>query len=138
MWAGRPRGPKGYRPAARPTASSTSTRSSRKKLGGGSWFTAEGAYYYDSVAAGSVTDSFYLLAAYASPVVGVGNIQPMVRYQWEKIKEGTGTSPWNLDVGLSYLIKGPALRVIATYSHTYLATDTTANAIQLGAQAIFF
>ncbi len=109
-----------------------------KKLGGGSWFTAEGAYYYDSVTSGSVTDSFYLLAAFASPVVGVGNIQPMVRYQWEKIKDGTGTSPWNLDVGLSYLIKGPALRVVATYSHTYLATDTTANAIQLGAQAIFF
>jgi hypothetical protein len=109
-----------------------------KKLGGGSWFTAEGAYYYDHVAAGSVTDSFYLLAAFASPVVGVGNIQPMVRYQWEKIQDGTGTSPWNLDVGLSYLIKGPAMRVIATYSHTYLATDVTANAIQLGAQAIFF
>ena len=59
-------------------------------------------------------------------------------HQWEKIKDGTGTSPWNLDVGLSYLIKGPALRLLATYSHTYLATDTTANSVQLGAQAIFF
>ncbi len=26
------------------------------------------------------------------------------------------SSPWNLDIGLSYLIKGPALRVIATYT----------------------
>ncbi len=54
------------------------------------------------------------------PTMGVGNIQPMVRYQWEKMKGSTGTNPWNVDVGLSYLIKGPALRVLATYSHTNL------------------
>ena len=78
----------------------------------------------------------------------MGNIQPMVRYQWEKIKDVTGTNPWNLDVGLSYLIKGPALRLLATYSYTNLgptaasiaagASNPTANSIQLGAQAIFF
>jgi hypothetical protein len=82
---------------------------------------------------------FYVLAAFASPTVGVGNIQPMVRYQWEKIKANTGANPWNLDVGLSYLVKGPALRAVATYSHTkFNPTDTSANSIQLGAQAIFF
>ena len=51
-------------------------------------------------------------------------------------------------MGLSYLIKGPALRVLATYGHTSLpgevlatpapGTDLTANSVQLGAQAIFF
>ena len=66
------------------------------------------------------SDSLYALVAYATPTVGVGNIQPMVRYQWEKVKDNTGTNPWNLDVGLSYLIKGPALRVLATYSYTNL------------------
>jgi len=77
--------------------------------------------------------------------VGVGNIQPMVRYQWEKVKGSEGTNPWNLDVGLSYLIKGPALRLLATYSYTNLGpsatpgvSNPTANSIQLGAQAIFF
>ena len=83
-----------------------------------------------------------MLAAYATPTVGVGNIQPMVRYQWAKVKgnsaartRGTSTS------ALSYLIKGPALRVLATYSHTNAPAaggDLTANSIQLGAQAIFF
>ena len=42
---------------------------------------------------------FYVLAAFASPTIGVGNIQPMVRYQYEKVKGGTGTNPWNIDGG---------------------------------------
>ncbi len=114
-----------------------------KKIPGGGWFTADGAYNHFNVADGSISDAFYVLAAYASPTVGIGNIQPMVRYQWEKVQANTGTNPWNLDVGLSYLIKGPALRVIGTYSHTRLGTDAagdalTANSIQIGAQAIFF
>jgi len=115
-----------------------------KKLGGGSFVTVEGAYYHDAVLSGGISDSMYILAAYASPTVGVGNIQPMVRYQWEKVKDASGTSPWNLDVGLSYLVKGPALRVVATYSYTKLgvmapaAGPDNANSIQLGAQAIFF
>ena len=112
-----------------------------KKLPGGSWVTGDGAYYHYNVNDGAVSDAFYLLAAYASPIVGVGNIQPMVRYQWEKVKGSTGTNPWNLDVAVAYLIKGPALRLLATYSHTNLGpygADTSANSIQLGAQAIFF
>jgi len=115
-----------------------------KKLGGGSFVTGEGAYYHYNVLDGGISDHFYLLAAYATPPVGVGNIQPMVRFQWEKVKGPMGTKPWNLEVGVAYLIKGPALRVIATYGHTDLTsafavgTATSANAIQLGAQAIFF
>jgi hypothetical protein len=115
-----------------------------KKIPGGAWGTVEGAYYHYNVLDGGLSDSLYLLAAYATPTIGIGNIQPMVRYQWAKVLGGTGTNPWNLDVGLSYLIKGPALRLLATYSHTRLGTDPTtgdaltANSIQLGAQAIFF
>lgn len=108
-----------------------------KKLGGGSFLTAEGAYYHFNVLSGGVSDTAYGLLAYATPTVGVGRIQPMVRYQWAKIKDG-GSDPWNLDGGVSYLIKGPALRVNATYSHTDLGSDVIANSIQLGAQAIFF
>jgi hypothetical protein len=116
-----------------------------KKLGGGSFVTAEAAYYHFNVNDLGVSDSLYALLAYATPTMGVGNLQPMVRYQWEKVKSNTGTNPWNLDVGLSYLIKGPALRILATYSYTNLgpsatpgASNPTANSIQIGAQAIFF
>jgi hypothetical protein len=122
-----------------------------KKIPGGGWFTAEGAYYHFGVNDSDVTtnplmpalnvsDSYYVLVAYASPVVGVGNIQPMVRYQGQKYKglSGDGSKPWNLDVGLAYLIKGPALRVIANYGHTDLGGSSSSNSLQLGAQAIFF
>ena len=118
-----------------------------KKLGGGSFVTGEAAYYHFNQDSGGVSDSMYALVAYATPTVGVGSVQPMVRFQWEKVKDNPATNPWNLDVGVSYLIKGPALRVLATYSHTKLlnADATTgaisngnANSVQLGAQAIFF
>jgi len=120
-----------------------------KKIPGGGWATVEGAYYHFNVQDSSVgspmnvSDSLMALLAYATPTIGVGNIQPMVRYQWEKVKGNSGTNPWNIDGAVSYLIKGPALRLIATYSHTRLGTDAagaavTANSIQLGAQAIFF
>ncbi len=109
-----------------------------KKLGGGAFFTAEGAYYHFNVLDGGVSDAGYVLAAYAMPVTG-GALQPMVRYQFDKVKGTGAATPWNLDVGLSYLIKGPALRVLATYGHTdFDAASATANYIQLGAQAIFF
>jgi hypothetical protein len=108
-----------------------------KKVPGGGWFTAEGAYYHYSVNDGNPSNSLYVLAAFATPPVGVGNIQPMVRYQWAGI-QGGGPSPWNIDAALSYLIKGPALRAVVTYSHSKMISETSANSIQLGAQAIFF
>jgi hypothetical protein len=88
---------------------------------------------------------FFLLASYASPVVGVGNLQPMLRYQWANTVgfPGESSKAWNIDAGLAYLIKGPALRVIATYGHTKIpdpmtGLGITANYIQLSAQGIFF
>jgi hypothetical protein len=112
-----------------------------KKLPGGGWITAEVAGYLNNVHVGGVNASMYALAAYATPVLGYGNLQPMVRYQLANLKDTGGTNPWNVDVGLSYLVKGPALRLLATYSHTTLPVATgnvTANSVQLGAQAIFF
>jgi hypothetical protein len=109
-----------------------------KKLPGGGWVTADAAYYHYNVLDAGISDFFYVLGAYASPVVGVGNLQPMVRWQWEKVKANTGANPWNLDVALAYLIKGPALRLNATYSHTKVGDAGTYNALSLNAQAIFF
>jgi hypothetical protein len=117
-----------------------------KKLGGGAFFTAEGAIYkYLDIGMGALSWTGYALVAYATPTLGVGNIQPMARYQFGTQKDG-GDMMWNVDVGVSYLIKGPALRLLATYGHTDLGgfqnTMTnpvgTANSVQLGAQAIFF
>jgi hypothetical protein len=108
-----------------------------KKLGGGSFFTAEGAYYHFNVNDGGVSDSMYALLAYATPTMGIGNIQPSVRFQWLKVKENAGDNPWNIDAGLAYLIKGPALRLMANYTHTDLG-PTTINGLTLAAQAIFF
>jgi len=113
-----------------------------KKLGGGAFVTGEVAYYHYSNSATDLnfplSDSAYVLLAYATPTIGVGNIQPMARFQWFKLKNDGAPKPMNLDVGVAYLVKGPALRVLATYSYTKFDTDVTANAIQLGAQAIFF
>jgi len=116
-----------------------------KKIPGGSWATVEGAYYHfnvndSSLTSTNISDSLMALVAYASPTVGVGNIQPMFRYQWEKIKTSgpSVTSPYSIDAAVSYLIKGPALRLIANYTHTKFSDTASANMIQLGAQAIFF
>jgi hypothetical protein len=108
-----------------------------KKLGAGSFFTAEGAYYHFNVDNGGVSDSMYALLAYATPTMGIGNIQPSVRFQWLKVKENPGDNPWNIDAGLAYLIKGPALRLMANYTHTDIG-PTTINGVNLAAQAIFF
>jgi hypothetical protein len=109
-----------------------------KKLGGGSFVTGEGGYYHFNDDDLTASDLVYVLAAFATGTMGYGNLQPMARFQWEKIKANTGSNPWDVDVGVAYLIKGPALRVIGNYSYTKLGTDVSANAIQLGAQAIFF
>ena len=116
-----------------------------KKIPGGGWFTAEGAYYHYNVNDGGLSDSAYILAAFATGPIGVGNVQPMARFQYFKLKGDGQPKPLNFDAGISYLIKGPALRVLATYSYTKIPpampmgdATITGNAIQLGAQAIFF
>jgi hypothetical protein len=106
------------------------------KVGGG-WVTGEAVFYHFTQDNSSFKNSFSLLGAFASPTVGIGNIQPMVRYQMAK-GEGTTPNVSAVDVGLSYLIKGPALRAMATYQHVDLGNDVIGNSIQLGAQAIFF
>jgi hypothetical protein len=118
-----------------------------KKLGGGSFVTGEGGYYHFGDDDLAPSDLVYVLAAFATGTVGYGNIQPNVRFQWEKAKAAAGgpTPPslYNLDVGVGYLIKGPGLRVVATYGYSKVGEDATgsaltANSLQLGAQAIFF
>jgi hypothetical protein len=109
------------------------------KTGGGGWFTFDGSYYHFAGDYQPVTDGFYALVALASPKVGVGNIQPMFRFQYGK---GNGNEIYGIDAFITYLIKGPGLRVTAGLAHTslgkFMGQERIANAIQIGAQGIYF
>lgn len=106
------------------------------RTGGGSWVTGEGAFYHFEGDYQAVKNGFFLLAAFATPKVGVGNIQPMLRYQHGTGDNGLKVS--TVDAAVTYLIMGPALRVLANFQHTDLGGGIEGNALQLGAQAIFF
>jgi len=107
------------------------------KLGdSGAWVTGEGAYYHFGGDYQAVKNGFYALAAVASPKVGVGNIQPMLRYQRGTGDNGVKVS--TIDAAVTYLIMGPALHILANFQHTDLGGGIEGNALQLGAQAIFF
>jgi len=106
------------------------------KYGGGGWVSVDGAYYHFEGQYQTVKDAFYVTAAVATPKVGLGNIQPMLRYQL-----GAGNGPpsaWTIDAGVAYLIKGPALRAMVNYQHADIGNGAEANMVQFGAQAIFF
>jgi hypothetical protein len=106
------------------------------KLGdSGGWVTGDASYYHFSGDNEAIHNGFYVLGAIATPKIGIGNIQPMVRYQYGK---GDTAKISAIDAAVSYLIKGPALRILANYQHTDLGGTLIGNAVQLGAQAIFF
>jgi hypothetical protein len=106
------------------------------KYGDGGWVSLDGAYYHFMGNYQAVKDSFYVTAAVATPKVGPGNIQPMVRYQQASGDHIPNAS--TIDVGLAYLIMGPALRATVNFQHADLGNSTEANMLQFGAQAIFF
>jgi hypothetical protein len=118
------------------------------KYGDGGWFSLDGAFYHFAGTYQAATDGFYVTAAIASPKVGLGNIQPMIRYQ-----QGMGRTPaggsgalneYTVDASLNYLIMGPALRAMVNFEHAGVKNETAAgtlmesNMVQFGAQAIFF
>ncbi len=108
---------------------------------GGGWVTLEGAYHRFNGDNEAIKNAGFVLAAIATPKVGIGHIQPMVRYQF-----GSGDDDYKvsqIDASLAYLVKGPGLRVTAGYQRTDLGEDAAGdeligNSLHLGAQAIFF
>jgi hypothetical protein len=102
---------------------------------GGGWFSLDGAYYHFVGKYQGINDAVYVTAAVASPKVGLGNIQPMVRWQ---LGSGAGPKAWTVDAGVAYLIMGPALRAMVNVQHADIGNGAEANMIQFGAQAIFF
>ena len=106
------------------------------RYGDGGWVSFDGAYYHFAGQYNPIKDSFYVTAAVATPKVGIGNIQPMVRYQ-----EATGSNIPNIstvDAGVAYLIMGPALRVMVNFQHADIGNGAQGNALQFGAQGILF
>jgi hypothetical protein len=106
------------------------------KYGGGGWISVDGAYYHFVGQYNAIKDDFYVTAAIASPKVGPGNIQPMVRFQ-----QGTGDNSlkaWTIDAALAYLVMGPALRAMVNFQHADIGNGAEANMLQFGAQGIFF
>jgi hypothetical protein len=80
-------------------------------------------------------EAFYLLAAYLTPDLGFGKLQPMVRWQQ------TADPAWTvIDGALAYVFKDYSGRVVATYQHIDRGTSATAgpnpiqNSVQLGIQ----
>ena len=82
------------------------------------------------------------MAAYTTSMIGLGQIQPMVRYQF-----ATGDNDRTeaaLDAQVGYLMRQQRLRVIANYQLTKLqnqtpgAADLTGNKVQLAVQAMFY
>jgi len=101
----------------------------------GGWVTGDAAYYHFVGDNEVIKNGFYAVAAFATPKIGIGNIQPMVRYQYGK---GDNVKISAIDASLGYLIQGPGLRFTANYQHVDLGNSLVGNSVQLGAQAIFF
>lgn len=99
--------------------------------------TGEAAYYHFTGDYNQADDMFFGLVSFLSPQVGIGKIQPMVRYQWAKEKT-SGTKMSVVDAFVSYVVKGYTLRGTIGFQHTDLDDDRVGNAVQIGLQTIQF
>jgi hypothetical protein len=104
------------------------------KLAGASYVTGEAVFYHYSGDFEPLKNEFYILAAYASDRIGIGQIQPMIRFQ---TGSNNGASVSAIDVFVNYLIAGPALRLMFGFQHTDL-NGPVGNALQLGLQGMLF
>ncbi|HET9933164.1 MAG TPA: hypothetical protein VFQ35_20815 [Polyangiaceae bacterium] len=107
------------------------------KLGDSGVLTGEAAYYHLTGDYNLADNNFFVLASYLSPDVGIGKIQPMVRYQWAK-KKGADDPMSVIDAFVTLVIKGYTWRATAGFQHTDLGNDVVGNAIQIGLQTIQF
>ena len=105
------------------------------QTGGKSYVTGEAAYYHFAGNFNPVKDELYALAAYTTDRIGIGQIQPLLRFQWAKNDAATLSA---IDVGVNYLIAGPTLRLMLAFQHTDLDNQIVGNAVQLGVQGMIF
>lgn len=116
------------------------------KLGGEAFVNGEIDYYHYSGDFNPAKDQFSVMAAYASPVIGWGQIQPMLRYQFATGDSGgpDARTEAAIDAQVGYIIRQQRFRVIANYQYMKLKNqpgtteDVTGNKIQIAVQAQFF
>lgn len=111
-----------------------------KKLGSGGVLSVEGAYYdydLDNVAdANNLVqgDGFFVLGAYLLPnKVGIGQLQPMVRYQELDLDAAAGDRE-KFEVGLNYIIKGHDARVSFVIGETDVQGGPDFDEFRVGVQ----
>lgn len=107
------------------------------RLGDSGVITGEAAFYHFGGDYEPADNTFFVLASFLTPEVGVGKLQPMVRYQWAR-ENTTKTKVSQIDAFVSYVIKGYTLRATAGFQHTDLDNGVEGNAIQIGLQTIQF
>ncbi|HEY0705925.1 MAG TPA: hypothetical protein VGG33_03970, partial [Polyangia bacterium] len=94
----------------------------------------EGAFYLFNGDNELVENHFYALASYLIPgEIGIGRLQPLVRYQQATPKAG-GTNWKIMDAQIGYAIKEYAARLALGYQRKDLGGDSVSNAFILGIQ----
>jgi hypothetical protein len=103
-----------------------------KKIAGAGTVSLEGAYYHFDKGQ-PAKQAFYVLGSFLTDYVGVGKLQPLVR--WQQTSAQSGGSKWTmLDAFVSYVIYGYGLKFAAGYQRTDLGNSVVGNAIQLAFQ----
>jgi hypothetical protein len=103
-----------------------------RPLLGGDALSLEGAYY--DFEQGNQGQSFFVLASYlVGEKLGIGKIQPMVRFQ-ELMPTGGGASTRVLDGGLNYILDGHNARLAFAVQHRDLPASASTTSFQLGVQ----
>ncbi len=110
------------------------------ELAEGAFVTGEVDFYHFTGDNRTASNVFSIMGAYATKVIGIGQIQPMLRFQ---LATGPNdTSAMAIDAQMGYLIRQQKLRIIANFQHTelknYTPEDLAANKLQLAVQAQFF
>ena len=103
-----------------------------KNIPGAGTATLEGQYYHFD-AGQPAKQAFFVLGSFLTDYVGVGKLQPLVRWQ-QTVPQTGGTKMTVLDAFLSYVIYGYDLKVAAGYQRTDLGNSIVGNAIQVAFQ----
>ena len=103
-----------------------------KNLPGAGTLSVEGAYYHFDVGQ-PAKQAFFVLGSFLTDYVGVGKLQPLVR--WQQTSPQSGGSKWTmLDAFLGYVIYGYNLKLMAGYQRTDLGNSVVGNAVQVAFQ----
>ncbi len=103
-----------------------------KNLPGAGTLSVEGAYYHFD-AGQPAKQAFFVLGSFLTDYVGVGKLQPLVR--WQQTSPREGGSRWTmLDAFLAYVIYGYNLKLMAGYQRTDLGNSIVGNAVQVAFQ----